>query len=545
MFSFLVAICIILGIFISCKDSDEISQAESSEPSAVLYTSDSESSEVSLIEDQSELSEVTISEPQIKTPAEKMVEGEVRTTADKSKSPDENIRPLLNWYCINMVTVKNNFTKVTYLGSEDFNNFADFTFTFAAYELENNNSYVVDYITILFGSFHNLPDEYILIDGKETLNEYYPMEIGISKIKVHGVFGKYSDKYTAQSLTKPSSELDIASLIGAGRNIYKTIAISDTTVAVISVLNNADLKIDFIDITKGQLAYKSHQLTDITAQGYSFPTNAYVYYSRENYFIINLYVKKLSNNEDTEARYEVTIDSEGNINDTLITNSDDYRISSVHSPSGRYETFYKNYDLYIYDNTTNTDTLVYDAKPDDESIDHDIGEYKGASGAFFADEKLYFTIMGWEWVIGTAMYDPETKKVVLYENNFCAANYKDGYIYGYHNIGNYEDEYGRFNINEPDKIEVLIEYNFEMISYYIVYSLDCEYLMKSTPKKYYSDIKVEENFCSVVVYDTETFKEIGDFYLNPETKYENIILVSDYVYFTAEANSKAYVIKIK
>lgn len=343
-------------------------------------------------------------------------------------------------------------------------------------------------------------------------------------------------------MTKGITELNIASLIGDGRRIYYNIPFNNTTIIVVSGSNGADFKLDFIDITKGTLSRKSHKLSKVDTSNFSIGGGDFSYITGDKNLNIIIGRKKSSVTNEYLC-YKITFDSDSSIVDELYTTSES-NICSLRSDSGRYETFYKNKDLYIHNTITNIDTLVYDSKPDYDSHDLPISVYKGAQSNFFIGDVLYYTLIGWEYVAGIASYNPETAKTTLYKNSLFTISHTDEYIYGQTTVYDNEFYFGRFNINNPQKVEKLIEGDI-LYSTQIFSTLDGKYIAQISPNTIlHNDIRFSDKDNTITIYDALTFTIVKTYNFNIGNINRKSLFVGNYIYIPITDNdNKTYVIK--
>ncbi|PKM63271.1 MAG: hypothetical protein CVU97_01230 [Firmicutes bacterium HGW-Firmicutes-21] len=490
-----------------------------------------------------------------KTPPQMMSAGDVYIIKSDSIAFESAVLPLAEWFCKNIEQYYGIYKNIdSFVGFSEFNDFEKFTLYYLCYEvnLSYNHYDIKNNISVVCGVMNDSPDKYILIDGHIDYYFYYSLEDNWEKVKQHSVFGKFAGDYPKKVDSDEITELDIASLIGKDRKIYSNTAISDTVVAVIS---GYPLKVDFIDIVNKSLIYDSHILTDAQEKGYSLSSYTGSWYQPEDYFIVRFYARKSDNDGGYYLYYKIIFNDDGSISDILITDSDSYdyygsnstysKEYSMHSQSGRYGVFRRNYDLYLYDNVANKEILIYDAKPDDDG-NYDIDEYHGARPAFFIGEVLYYNIYGWEWCIGSASYNPKTKKTVRYINSVSIHRRIDDYIYGYLSIEDYCGNFVRYNINSPQDIEFLIKYGENLDSSEVLFTPDNKHIIKISSCNYVDEIKFKDSSSTVTVYDGLSFEPIETYTLsNDSFLLYRAIFVGDYIYIPAADNNKAYIIKIK
>ncbi|HAN21292.1 MAG: hypothetical protein A2Y15_02200 [Clostridiales bacterium GWF2_36_10] len=484
--SLLLAICFFIIIIVFDNKNDNTDLTETSDYFKTESTVFLIESSVSYTESQSEESIV-----EEKTPTQMLVGGEVTTVFSRKANVGEIIYPLMDWFCKNKLTEYGTVDSMYYLMNERvynyFNEFKLYSATFIVTFTNNKEKYV----TILYGSLNKDEHKYILIDGQITISNYYSLEDAWEKVQENVVFGKYADEYPIAVSTKGMNELDLGSLIGEGRIVYSNFPISETTVAIVSVLPDyfdpgthiynwrpTNLKIDFIDITSGKLIYDSHQLTDIRSKGYRIMGGLSGYFIDNNNILFGILVSSPYNDNTYYAWYKLTIDSTGKINDTLVINQDAGNYNSLKIESGQYETFYQNDDLFLHDNVSEIDILVYDAFVFTEDENYDFKDYHFASVAFFVGDELYFNVTAGGDFLGCASYNPKTNKTIDYFNKIYAQKYIYGYIYG---TTSNDDLYGRFRIDDMKNIDLLnLKDKTELPYSQFLYSSDEKYLIMIT-----------------------------------------------------------------
>lgn len=331
--------------------------------------------------------------------------------------------------------------------------------------------------------------------------------------------------------------VDIAALIGEKREIMLCAGVSDTTLAIVSGVpashktNGAmhgyfkDLKIDLINITNPSLDCISHKLTDIEEQSYR-TSGCNKYYIEDNHLILNLYAYSNNMVEFCFAWYDITINSD-NITDTLTFNNYEFYNNGtfgepqpMQSKSGQYKVVWKNENLYIHNNYSNKDILVYlQPKTNDKEI--------SSSSILFDGDILYYHV--WEEHPCIFTYDPKAGKSVKISEGLFPYFYNNGYIYGKY----YEDYFARINIKSPENIEK-------------IFSTVPTFEKLSSDGKYIAGICSCSNESSyITIYETSSLKKIISCTSNSDKiQIYEAFFVGDYIVISSKDN-KAYIIKFK
>lgn len=204
----------------------------------------------------------------------------------------------------------------------------------------------------------------------------------------------------------------------------------------------------------------------------------------------------------------------------------------IKSDSGRYYAFYKDYDLYLHNNQTGKDILLYDGYVDVE----DYGKRSVVPHvSFFVGDTLFFDIIGYEHAKGSGMYDPHTDKLSVFRNYVSAEFYSGGYIYGFM----YDDpSLYRFSIDAPDNVENIYP-DFAKSS--ILFSPSHKYLLNIS--SYLGEASI------FTLYDTDGLKEVKTYtFSSPFIKLYYGTMSDAYIYLPSSQNNavdnKAYIIKL-
>jgi hypothetical protein len=260
-----------------------------------------------------------------------------------------------------------------------------------------------------------------------------------------------------------------------------------------------------------------------------------------------LLVKKAGEDKTYCAYYEIkpvsgkNASSKFTVNDFINYNENNSEGVNLRSESGRYITHYKNGDLYLHDNVNSKDILIYDAKPDKETENTPLSEYRGAKALFFAGDVIYYIICGWESLEGVESYNPASKKTVKLNKNIHPYFYINGEIYGENSEDYCFNYFGRYNITKPDNIEKLFDSKIDIFPFSMLLSSDGKYIAMI------SEEDVNKKATTVVIYDTASFREIKRIELKNIVSSEySGAFAGDYIYLPIKNNEKeAYVIKIK
>lgn len=569
LLSLFIVICITLSLFVSCNEeeatvSDKI-ETDNSIADATGQSSETESTESStppnssetadLSEVSSDISDIDTSDPTIeKTPEEQLIAGEITHTFSNETDWDLRNRTLVNWYCGNLMKEYGTLANAYYICGKTYPFFTSFTLHQATYKVvfKNDGIFTEKKIAILCGILPSDPQTYVLIDGHLSESSFYSLEDVWGKVRGNAKIGPFTQEYPTAVYSDGLNEIKLASLIGAGRRIFCTIPIADNNIAMISGnpsnwniytneydTENLDLKVDFVDLSTGTLQRNGYSLIDFTKQGYSYTgmSSDYSFYNNTIKFVVS--IKKENSDDVYYAWYKITLNADGTVKDTLDINSTSswdsnstlYEYQPLYSESGRYQTFRKNRDLYLHDNETNSDILVFDCKPDIETETTDIGEYVYARELCFVGETLYYNLTGYEWYIGSACYNPTIKQTIEYNNGMFITAVIDGFAYGSTSFFDDELYFGRFSIENPEILEKLKNNNTPELSQIFI-SEDYKYIVKITSPSYVSgSLKVWDDTSTVTLYDIKTMSIVMTYTLHSATtQFQNGTIYGDYLY---------------
>jgi hypothetical protein len=432
--------------------------------------------------------------------------------------------------------------------------FDEFSLKYVSYRIKSSesNSENIKYLSVLLGVKKDTK-HYILIDGQiSDQAAIYPIKESWDKVRNHTVFGEYVKEFPEPVATEGMNGLDIAALIGKSRTFHGSLSVSKNVVAVLSSVANynelnqiifSDWKIDYIDIKTGSV--KSHKMRDIDDKNFDLYCNTYYCFVSDGFITIYFSVSSPETNRDI-TEYKAKINTGENDKDLIkIYTSEEWEKKNtgfdkkLKSDSGRYYTFNKDYDLYLHDNTTGKDKLIYDSfYSDANEMWHKINI---ASAAFFVGDILYFGITGSAYNIGSGTYNPVTNKLNLYKNGIYVELYSNGYIYGFKC-----EDYSlyRFNIKSPDKVETLTDSTrYYELAY--VFSSDRKYIVEIQKSNPDSDNK---NISTVTVYTSSDFKIVKTYTLNsPFSSLQDGVISGDYIYLPVQSSisdNMAYIIKL-
>jgi len=520
----LAAACLCMTTLVSCGDTSSL------EP----QTSEAQTSDAALTSD---VLDTSSAPPASTFEEEQIAAGKIYTS--RSDTAEGQAEYITKWYCENIL--KQDFADcIDYFAAlQGITSFEDLYLEYAVYGLKQDNNTENKYLYILFVNEYNNKKN-VLVDGLMTSEIIpYPIDRIKEKISKHALYGKYAKYLTEPVYTEGMYELDIASLIGKNRQVHWNTFINEHVVAVLSSKvdymeqyqwDYSEWKIDFIDLATGQ-RIKEHKFQDF-GERFSI-CNTVV---NDEFIYVMFYSRTLDDTEDV-VKYSIKL------NDNTIK-TERYTLEEfeknvmrsderIMSDSGRYYAFYKDngYDLYLHDNQTGKDILLYDGYFDDEYGKNLVLP----AVSFFIGDTLFFNIYGYEHFIGSGMYDPHTNKLSVFNNNINTEFYSNGYIYGY--------MYGdsnlyRFSIDAPDKVENTFP-DFYQTS--ISYAPSLKYLLNISSRLGETDI--------LTLYEIDGLKEITTYtFSSPFIRLNYGIMSDSYIYLPSSQNNvvdnKAYIIKL-
>jgi hypothetical protein len=528
----LIVSCIILITLASCHITSEDLQTISS-ASSETDISGNTASDTSVSDNEN-------------TSATEMAAGEIYFDFPNDNDLNSAIAPVAKWYVENILGEDESAINGRYNLFLSIGHFDEFTFEMVSYTLSSaSDTEKPKYLLLLFGVEKNTR-RYILIDGKVSVqNNTYSIKESWDKVNSHSVFGKYVNEFPQAITSEGMNELDLAALIGKNRSVRCSLYVDEKTIAVINTATSynenglpksTDWKIDFIDIEKGSVI--SHKLKEIEGMGIDLYASTHYSVVENGFLKLYFYIPATETKAIETFEYKAKINTEANNEDIITTakENEDIRYTiKLTSESGRYYSFYKDYDLYLHDNTTGKDTLIYDAYFDEDSDDSHKTDV--AHAAFFTGDTLFFNMNGANSIRGNGYYDPATKKVKIYNNGIHVKMYSNGYIYGEKEE---DDSLYRYHIDTPDTIETLD--NGDIIATYFV-SPNCQYIARILHSE-------NENTSTLTVYTSADLKELKNYTLkSPFLSLGSsfVFMKNDYIYITAGSyalDDTAYVIKL-
>jgi hypothetical protein len=534
---YILLFCFFLATFASCHGFTNNIQSESSDAteSGVSAADSNPASQAA----------EAISEAQ-KIFLKKMAAGEINTYLTDGNWNNE-LMSLAKWFYSN-ISEKNDSDITGNYNTFKLNvEYNDVELYYVSYRL--NNTEKEQYITILLGKKDG-SNQYFLIDGQlSDTDNYYSIKDSWDKVKNHAVFGSYFGDFPEPECSEGVSELDIAALIGKNREIHAAAKTSKNSIAILSSalsyyenrqIDYTDWKIDFIDIQTGSAI--SHKLKDLDESRKTtiyLPGNP-VY---GGYITLIIYDNNSNGVVKDVIEYKAKLNTDSNDEDRYVKyTSEEWREKTnygqiIQSESGRYVNFYKDNDLYLHDNVTGKDTLIYDAYFPEE-IEFPKDAHK-ATPTYFIGDTLYFDIIGYEHCKGSGSYDPATSKLTIYKNGITGDLHSNGYVYGQKV---FENNLYRFHADSPDNVETLIDSS----EYLSTYRFSPNYVFQiilSTPFDYNNSIN------TVKIYTSADFKEVKSYNLLLPFSWLSdwIVVLDDYIFILTDStvyDNKAYVIKL-
>jgi len=520
------AACLCMAALASCRETANNNQSSEPQTSEALTSLTPQTSDVS--ETSSVQSAAAIAE-------EQMAAGKVY--AAEAENVQNQAVKIAEWYCENVLS--QNFSDcVDYFADlRDVAYFEDLALEYAVYKLKENGVPANRYLYILFVNEYDNKRN-VLVDGMTTGEIVpYPIERIKDKISNHALYSKYAKYLTEPVYTEGMHELDIASLIRKNRHIHFSSYINNRALAVLSSKMDLleyyhpsyfDWKLDFIDLATGQ-RIKEHKLQDTDGIDYYFH-----YYAGDAFFDIYFAVQtsdgiafakyKIKLNDNTEQIERYTWEE----HEKLDVRSDEKDISD----SGRYYAFYRDYDLYLHDNQSGSDILLYEGYIDEDNY----GKNSFVPAvSFFVGDTLFFNIYGYEQVLGSGMYDPKSDKLSVFNNAVSAEFYSDGYIYGF----TYDDMHlYRFRPDSPDNVENIYPEFYQNL------------ILFSPNRKHFVNISLETDETSIyTLYASDGIKEIKTYtFSSPFISLSYGNMSNEYVFLPTLNNhvvdNKAYIIKL-
>lgn len=460
-------------------------------------------------------------------------------------------KDFINWYCGNYMQEQGEIEKYDRLIEIHYSQFKDVTLTGSLNRILFNNGSTHDISIFTASPLNNdnkkvyLVNAYVADNG--NIDFLYNNWDKLVNHKAVGNFFKGMEEYPVPKLSYGMNLADIRDIIGSNEVIY-CYKFNEEAVVIISgerkyIYSPEDdnyrscfssLQADIINPASLKKLGKTIKLNDLESAGYVITGLSYDYriIPEEGKLLFDFGIDSMDFAHDKRVQVLYTLNISSDYSGTCEYELRDFTQPSfpyipLVSESGRYFTCYIDNDLYITDNETGETILVFDNKPDVETPQTDISEYIHASPAFFHGDTLYMNFTGYEGSYGYSKFDPSVREINIKGNGFRVNKRIGDYIYG--NTGIYDSEmyYGRFNINDPDNIEKLME-GENLIDTIIAYSDDGKYIAA-----FYFSSYNDNTEHTVTVYDPITFKKQFVFTIDTImgiSTYPHLFILGDYIF---------------
>ncbi|MDD4772154.1 MAG: hypothetical protein PHZ09_00920 [Eubacteriales bacterium] len=336
----------------------------------------------------------------------------------------------------------------------------------------------ISYFSVLYGALNGSGGRCYLIDGKRT-DQLIHFSDRWEMVRAHKILGEASGELKQTVYTGGFTVLNIADIIGEDREIIYAFALGDS-VALVSAGRKryaagydfpndyrtrlTGLKLDILDPPDSGNTSDTVVFADIYDEGYIITgiTNGIWTgrYESEGKFMFSFACERSPSLEDDGSYtvyYEVEFGGDGADTGVYVWNNRNTPYPSAEydvrvSESGRYKSYYKNNDLYVYDSQSQGEIFVFDSKPDAEA-EFAIGDYIYAEAAFFDGDILYYNLIGYESFIGSGYYNAATGEKGEFCNGMRLSAKLGDRLWGSSSIFSGELFYGSFTSGEPYNID--------------------------------------------------------------------------------------------